>query len=89
MVRQILPELEQNQVYNSFNMMLRQDTGGVTYAWATSWYTIMNVWRCPSDANNGGGIVPYGSKGTNSFNTTIPPNPNGGATGVPSQLTTC
>src|SRR5262249_23586012 len=30
----ILPELEQNTVYNAFNMMLRQDTPGVTYAWA-------------------------------------------------------
>jgi prepilin-type N-terminal cleavage/methylation domain-containing protein/prepilin-type processing-associated H-X9-DG protein len=79
----ILPEMEQNTVYNSFNMMLRQDTAGVTYAWATSWYTIMTVFLCPSDGNNGGGIVPYGSKGTYSFNTNIPPNPSGGSTGVP------
>jgi prepilin-type N-terminal cleavage/methylation domain-containing protein/prepilin-type processing-associated H-X9-DG protein len=79
----ILPELEQNTVYNSFNMMLKQDTAGVTYAWATAWYTIMTVFLCPSDGNNGGGIVPYGANGTFSFNTNIPPNPGGGQTGVP------
>jgi prepilin-type N-terminal cleavage/methylation domain-containing protein/prepilin-type processing-associated H-X9-DG protein len=79
----ILPELEQNNVYNSFNMMLKQDTAGVTYAWATAWYTIMTTFLCPSDGNNGGGIVPYGSNGTYSFNTNIPPNPSGGQTGVP------
>ncbi len=79
----ILPELEQNTVYNSFNMMLRQDTPGVTYAWATAWYTVMTVFLCPSDGNNGNGIVPYGPTGTFSFNTNIPPNPSGNATGVP------
>jgi prepilin-type N-terminal cleavage/methylation domain-containing protein/prepilin-type processing-associated H-X9-DG protein len=80
----ILPELEQNTVYNSFNMMLKTSGGAVTsYAWATSWYTIMTVFLCPSDGNNGGGIVPYGASGTFSFNTAIPPNPSGGQTGVP------
>ncbi len=63
--------------------MLRQDTAGATYAWATAWYTVMTTFLCPSDGNNGNGIVPYGANGTFSFNTNIPPNPNGGQTGVP------
>jgi prepilin-type N-terminal cleavage/methylation domain-containing protein/prepilin-type processing-associated H-X9-DG protein len=80
----ILPELEQNTVYNAFNMNLRQSGGAATnYAWATAWYTIMTVFLCPSDGNNGNGIVPYGANGTFSFNTAIPPNPFGGMTGVP------
>jgi prepilin-type N-terminal cleavage/methylation domain-containing protein/prepilin-type processing-associated H-X9-DG protein len=79
----ILPELEQTTVYNSLNMMLKQDSAGATYAWATAWYTIMTVFLCPSDGNNGGGIVPYGPTGTYCFATPVPPNPNGGQTGVP------
>ncbi|MHB1556331.1 MAG: DUF1559 family PulG-like putative transporter [Isosphaeraceae bacterium] len=79
----ILPELEQNTVYNSFNMMLKQDTPGVTYAWATAWYTVMTVFLCPSDGNNGQGIVPFGPTGTYSFASPVPPNPGGGSTGVP------
>jgi prepilin-type N-terminal cleavage/methylation domain-containing protein/prepilin-type processing-associated H-X9-DG protein len=79
----ILPEMEQNTVYNSFNFMLRQDTGGALNAWATSWYTIMTVFLCPSDGNNGGGLVPYGPTGTYSFAGTPPPNPGGGTVGVP------
>ena len=87
----ILPELEQNTVYNAFNMMLKQDTSptiqsGVyaSYAWATAWYTVMTVFLCPSDGNNGQGIVPYGPTGTYPYiNTTPPPNPKGGAVGVP------
>jgi prepilin-type N-terminal cleavage/methylation domain-containing protein/prepilin-type processing-associated H-X9-DG protein len=80
----ILPELEQNTVYNAFNMNLRMGDGKAsTYAWATAWYTIMTVFLCPSDGNNGNGIVPYGAQGTFSYNTNIPPNPSGGQTGVP------
>jgi prepilin-type N-terminal cleavage/methylation domain-containing protein/prepilin-type processing-associated H-X9-DG protein len=84
----ILPELEQNTVYNAFNMMYHQDTAGSTYAWATAWYTVMTVFLCPSDGNNGGGILPYGSAGSYAFavsggGQSIPPNPSGGTTGVP------
>ena len=57
--------------------------GSSTYAWATAWYTIMTVFLCPSDGNNGGGIVPFGATGTYSADTVIPPNPSGGPMGVP------
>jgi len=80
----ILPELEQNTVFNAFNMNLKTGGGSATSgAWATAWYTVMTVFLCPSDAQNGGGIVPYGANGTFSANTAIPANPSGGPTGVP------
>ena len=91
----ILPDLEQNPVYNSFNMMLKMDTSptiqNATYAsmaWATAWYTVMTVFLCPSDGNNGNGggpgLMPYGAMGTYAFyNQSPPPPPWGGAPAVP------
>ncbi|MGP0069260.1 MAG: DUF1559 domain-containing protein [Isosphaeraceae bacterium] len=79
----ILPDLEQTTVYNAFNMNLKTSTGGSGYAWATAWYTVMTVFLCPSDGNNGGGIVPYGASGSYAFVGYAIPNPSGGATGVP------
>jgi prepilin-type N-terminal cleavage/methylation domain-containing protein/prepilin-type processing-associated H-X9-DG protein len=75
----ILPELEQTNIYNSFNMMLKEDTAGA--AWATGWYTRIGAFACPSDGQNTG-FTPYGPTGTYSV-MTPPPNPSGGATGVP------
>jgi len=77
----ILPELEQNTVYNSWNLMLNEDTAGSANAWATSWYTLISVFQCPSDGKNTGFTV-YGLPGTYSV-MTPPPNPSGGATSVP------
>jgi len=77
----ILPELEQTTIYNSFNMMLKESTGGSNLAWATAWYTRIGAFACPSDGNNTG-FTPYGPTGTYSI-LTPPPNPSGGATGVP------
>jgi prepilin-type N-terminal cleavage/methylation domain-containing protein/prepilin-type processing-associated H-X9-DG protein len=84
----ILPDMEQTNVYNSFNMMLKMDTGGQygAYAWATGWYNVMSTFLCPSDGNNGSppGIMPYGAAGTYAFlNFTPPPPPGGGSVGVP------
>jgi prepilin-type N-terminal cleavage/methylation domain-containing protein/prepilin-type processing-associated H-X9-DG protein len=82
----ILPDMEQTTVYNSFNMMLRADSAGATYAWATAWYTVMTVFLCPSDGNNGNGggpgLMPYGAMGTYSAQSP-PPNPMGGGIAVP------
>ncbi len=77
----ILPELEQNTVYNAFNLSLRQDTAGSNFAWATAWYTRIQVFSCPSDGSNTG-FTPYGLSGTYSV-ISPPPNPGGGSTGVP------
>ena len=78
----ILPDLEQNQIYNAFNFSLGEGTSAGAYAWATVWYATLGAFICPSDGNNTG-HVPYGGSGTYSV-TTPPPNPNGGGTSVPS-----
>jgi prepilin-type N-terminal cleavage/methylation domain-containing protein/prepilin-type processing-associated H-X9-DG protein len=75
----ILPELEQTTVFNSWNLMLAEDSAGA--AWATGWYTLINVFQCPSDGQNTG-FTPYGYSGTYSV-MGPPPNPSGGSTGVP------
>jgi prepilin-type N-terminal cleavage/methylation domain-containing protein/prepilin-type processing-associated H-X9-DG protein len=75
----ILPELEQTTVYNSWNLMLQEDTAGA--AWGTGWYTLINVFQCPSDGQNTG-FTPYGYAGTYSV-MGPPPNPSGGSTAVP------
>jgi prepilin-type N-terminal cleavage/methylation domain-containing protein/prepilin-type processing-associated H-X9-DG protein len=78
----ILPDIEQTQVYNSFNFSLGEGQGSSGAAWATVWYTTMTAFICPSDGNNTG-FVPYGPTGTYSV-TPPPPNPKGGASAVPS-----
>jgi prepilin-type N-terminal cleavage/methylation domain-containing protein/prepilin-type processing-associated H-X9-DG protein len=67
----ILPELEQNPTYNSFNFSLGEGQGYSGFAWATVWYTVLPTFLCPSDGNNGNGFVPYGGTGT--YTVTYPP----------------
>jgi prepilin-type N-terminal cleavage/methylation domain-containing protein/prepilin-type processing-associated H-X9-DG protein len=78
----ILPDIEQNQVYNSFNFSIGEGQNAAATAWATVWYTTLAAFICPSDGNNTGHI-PYGPTGTYSV-TSPPPNPSGGAVSVPS-----
>jgi len=47
----ILPNMEQNPVYNSINFLL-QNGGGDTIA--TAWYARLSVYSCPSDGQNTG-----------------------------------
>jgi prepilin-type processing-associated H-X9-DG protein len=75
----IMPELEQNTAYNAFNFSLAEGQGYSSYAWATVWYTVMTVFLCPSDGNNGNGFIPYGASGT--YTVTYPP-PRPGQTTV-------
>jgi prepilin-type N-terminal cleavage/methylation domain-containing protein/prepilin-type processing-associated H-X9-DG protein len=75
----IMPELEQNTVYNAFNMMLKEDSVGVAYAWATAWYTRLAVFACPSDGQNTG-FTPYGPAGT--YSVVTPPPPPGAPAGT-------
>jgi prepilin-type N-terminal cleavage/methylation domain-containing protein/prepilin-type processing-associated H-X9-DG protein len=75
----ILAQLEQTQVFNSFNFSLTFASG--TYAWQTVWYTRLAAFTCPSDGNNTG-FTPYGVTGT--YSATYPPsNPSGGSIMVP------
>ena len=79
----IMPDLEQNTVYNAFNMMLKEDSPGANLAWATAWYTVISVYLCPSDGSVPGGITSFQTaQGTYSI-MTPPPNPSGGQYGVP------
>jgi prepilin-type N-terminal cleavage/methylation domain-containing protein/prepilin-type processing-associated H-X9-DG protein len=89
----IMPELEQTTVYNAFNMMLKEDTGGlggvssgyVAFAWATAWYTRLSVFACPSDGQNQG-FTPYGANGT--YSVVTPPPPPGSPAGTPGTVPT-
>src|SRR5262249_49905807 len=52
----ILPQIEQNTVYNSVNFWLWSASGGSSVdggeLW-TAWNALSNVWVCPSDGKNG------------------------------------
>jgi prepilin-type N-terminal cleavage/methylation domain-containing protein/prepilin-type processing-associated H-X9-DG protein len=62
----ILPQMEQNNVFNSINVMeatfiIPSWTGNTTpnpYAMYTAWVTVNNVFLCPSDGLNGDGLLP-------------------------------
>jgi len=67
----ILPQMEQNPVYNSINTQIATFgipswTGGINYnpyAMFTAWITVSNVFLCPSDGKNGNGIMPWRNAG--------------------------
>jgi prepilin-type N-terminal cleavage/methylation domain-containing protein/prepilin-type processing-associated H-X9-DG protein len=63
----ILPQMEQNPIFNAINFMLRNgdygagDAGSSAY---TIWMTTNNTFLCPSDGNNEGGFRPFGGPST-------------------------
>jgi prepilin-type N-terminal cleavage/methylation domain-containing protein/prepilin-type processing-associated H-X9-DG protein len=76
----ILPELEQNNAYNSLNWSRHEDYGVDI---ATVWYTKFAAFLCPSDGWTSSGFAPYDlTRGLYPV-TGPPPNPSGGATAVP------
>jgi hypothetical protein len=57
----ILPEIDQGNVYNALNLNITlsvQRGNPDPYAGLTVWVTVMNVWLCPSDGDNGDGLWP-------------------------------
>jgi len=53
----ILPQMEQGTVYNAINFNVNTWAGGNDPgAMFTAWRTVLNVWLCPSDPNNKGGL---------------------------------
>jgi prepilin-type N-terminal cleavage/methylation domain-containing protein/prepilin-type processing-associated H-X9-DG protein len=60
----ILPQMESNNVYNAWNLMISPTAvnNGSQY---TAWNTVFTSWLCPSDGNNGGGRVTNGYAGSN------------------------
>jgi len=66
----ILPQMEQGNAYNSINTLestfvIPSWTGNSTpnpYAMYTAWVTVYTVWLCPSDGQNGDGLLPSGAE---------------------------
>ena len=55
----ILPQLEQNNVYNALNLSVTLNDNAVNaYAGYTAWVTVVNTWLCPSDGRNNNGLRP-------------------------------
>ncbi len=54
----ILPQLEQNNLYNSVNTWIGAYGAADPGAMYTAWVTIPSSWLCPSDGTNGGGFLP-------------------------------
>ena len=83
----ILPQLEQGNLYNAINTSLSMDStiSSVPGAGYTAWMTVSNVWLCPSDGQNGNGLMPWLTRRTaNGRGRAAPPiNP---ATGQPATV---
>jgi prepilin-type N-terminal cleavage/methylation domain-containing protein/prepilin-type processing-associated H-X9-DG protein len=55
----ILPQMEQGNAYNAVNVNINTwASGSNPAAMYTAWVTVFNVWLCPSDPNNKGGLRP-------------------------------
>jgi prepilin-type N-terminal cleavage/methylation domain-containing protein/prepilin-type processing-associated H-X9-DG protein len=54
----ILPQLEQTPMYNALNFSIQEGSGYEQFAIATVWYTKVATFLCPSDGQNGGGLLP-------------------------------
>jgi len=74
----ILPNMEQNPIYNSINFSLVNGGNG---GQATAWYSRLILYSCPSDGQNTG-FAPN-STPTGTYPMFCPPNPSGGAQMVP------
>jgi prepilin-type N-terminal cleavage/methylation domain-containing protein/prepilin-type processing-associated H-X9-DG protein len=59
----ILPQLEQNPLSNSINFSMNGLSVYEGQAIATSWYTTVSGFLCPSDQNNNNGFLPYSAGG--------------------------
>jgi prepilin-type processing-associated H-X9-DG protein len=57
----VLPFVEQGNLYNAVNFSVSMDGQRDSNAseMITAWFTVSNVWLCPSDGNNGNGILPW------------------------------
>ncbi|WP_422926625.1 DUF1559 domain-containing protein [Singulisphaera sp. PoT] len=84
----ILPQLEQNNIYNALNLSVTLSSNAVnSSAGYTVWMTVSNVWLCPSDGTNDNGQRPSLSSDPNNGNGPINSPPTNPVTGQPA--TTC
>jgi prepilin-type N-terminal cleavage/methylation domain-containing protein len=56
----ILPQMEQNPLYNAINFELQYQIGGGVEIY-TVFPTVMSTWLCPSDGTTEGGMRAYGT----------------------------
>jgi prepilin-type N-terminal cleavage/methylation domain-containing protein/prepilin-type processing-associated H-X9-DG protein len=77
-----LPQMEQNPLYNGINFDMQADRGEVSSSLYTLYTTVMRTWLCPSDATNGGGLLPQGGADGQWGGSSIDP-----ATGQPGSVT--
>jgi len=80
----ILPNMEQNPVYNSVNFSLTLN-GNISER-ATALYTTFTSFLCPSDGDSAGGFSPLNCSGTGLGACPLPdswPGPPGNPTGAP------
>jgi prepilin-type N-terminal cleavage/methylation domain-containing protein/prepilin-type processing-associated H-X9-DG protein len=81
-VAMILPYLEQNPVYASFNFSLTVNNSSFLQTFATAWYTRLAVMSCPSDGDQQGfRNVGSGNGNGQDISSSAAPIPPGG--GVP------
>ena len=53
----VLPQMEQNNIYNAINLSITLNDNGVNAAAGyTAWITVVNTWLCPSDGRNNNGL---------------------------------
>jgi prepilin-type N-terminal cleavage/methylation domain-containing protein/prepilin-type processing-associated H-X9-DG protein len=80
----ILPQMEQNNVYNALNIYVTVSSNAVdTYAGYTAWVTVNGAWLCPSDPGNMGGQRPSNTADANNGNYPINNPPSNPATKAP------
>jgi prepilin-type N-terminal cleavage/methylation domain-containing protein/prepilin-type processing-associated H-X9-DG protein len=84
----ILPQMEQNNVYNAMNASLPVYGSGPNLGSAyTVWVTVSNTWLCPSEATNGGGKLHWGGDGNDAQGQWPAGNPpNDPSTGKPATV---
>ena len=77
----VLPQIEGNNTYNAINLNINTLGGGPDPgAMWTAWVTVNSTWLCPSDGENGGGLLPWQNGGLGQYPAGNPPiNPATGA----------
>jgi prepilin-type N-terminal cleavage/methylation domain-containing protein/prepilin-type processing-associated H-X9-DG protein len=85
----ILPQLEQQNMYNALNIGINASSPTNAYdrgAGFTAWVTVANTWLCPSDGKNGNGKLPLGSATNPTGQFTQGTTPIDPFTGQPTQI---
>ncbi|QDV38423.1 DUF1559 family PulG-like putative transporter [Tautonia plasticadhaerens] len=76
----VMPQIEGNNTYNAINLNVNTiGAGPDPGAMYTAWVTVSSSWLCPSDGENGGGLLPWQNGGLGQYPAGNPPiNPTTG-----------